>query len=66
MSQIILFSDKEGEDHKDEHEATMSQVEEKVVLGLSKTELTDINGQGIEGKLLKIVKTEVEKSFADT
>ena len=34
VSQRILFSDKEEEDHKDEDEATVSQVEEEAVLGL--------------------------------
>ena len=41
-------------------------MEDETVLGLSKTELTDRSGQGIEGQLLKIVKTETEKSFVDT
>ena len=45
VSQRNLFSDKEEEDHKDEDGATVSQVEEEAVLGLSKTELTDRSGQ---------------------
>ena len=44
----------------------MSQVENETVLGLSKTTLTDKSGQGIEGKLLNIFKTETEKIFVDT
>ena len=44
----------------------MSQVEEEAVLGLNKTELTDISGQGTEGQLLKIVKIEPQESFSDT
>ena len=59
VSQRILFSDKEEGNHKDEDEATVSQMEEKTVLGLRKNELNDRNGQRTEGKLLKIVKTEV-------
>ena len=43
VSQIILFSDKEEGNHKDEDEATVSQIEDQTVLGLSKTELTDRN-----------------------
>ena len=46
-------------DQKEESEATVSQFEDETVLGLRKTELTDRNGQRIEGKLLKIVKTEL-------
>ena len=37
----------------------MSQIGDETILGLRNTELTDRNGQRIEGKLLKIVKTEV-------
>ena len=66
MSQKTLVSDKKEEIHKGESEATVSQIEDETVLGLRKTGLTDRNGQIIEGKLLNIVKTETEKSFADT
>ena len=44
----------------------MSQIGDETILGLRKTEVTNRSGQGIEGKLLKIVKTELEESFADT
>ena len=63
VSQRILFSDKEEEDHKDEDEATVSQVEEEAVLGLSKTELIDISGQGIEGQLLKMSRQSQRSVF---
>ena len=66
VSQKKLISNKEEGNHKDEDEATMSQMEEEIVLGLRRTELTDRNNQRIEEQLLKSVKTEVEKSFADT
>ena len=66
VSQRILFSDNEEEYHKDEDEAAVSQGEEEVALGLSKTELTDKSGQEIERQLVKIVKTDPEESFADT
>ena len=60
MSQKTLVSDqKDQESHKEESEATMSQIGDEIVLGLRKTELTDRSGQRIEGKLLKIVKIEV-------
>ena len=59
MSQKTLVSDQKEESHKEESEATVSQFGDETVLGLRKTELTDRSGQRIEGKLLKIVKTEV-------
>ena len=48
VSRIILFSDMEEGNHKDEDEAIVSQVEEEAALGLSKTELTNRSGQRIE------------------
>ena len=66
MSQRILFSDKEEGNHKDENEATVPQIGDEIVLGLRNTKVTNRNGQRVEGKLLKIVKIEAEKSFADT
>ena len=59
VSHKTLVSDQKEGNHKDEDEATVSQIEDETVLGLRKTELTDRNGQRIEGKLLKIVKTQV-------
>ena len=52
-----FISDQKEESHKEESEATVSQIEDETVLGLRRIELTDRNGQIIEGKLLKIVKT---------
>ena len=66
VSQKNLVSDQKEEIHKEKSEANVSQIGDETVLGLSKTELTDRNGQRIEGKLLKIVKTEIHKSFANT
>ena len=63
MSHKNLVSDQKEEIHKEESEATVSQIGDETVLRLRKTELIDRNGQRIEGKLLKIVKTEAEKSF---
>ena len=59
MSHKTLVSDHKEESHKEESEATMSQIGDETILGLRKTELTDRNGQRIEWKLLKIVQTEV-------
>ena len=66
VSQKTLVSDQKEEIHKEESEATVSQIGDETVSGLSKIELTDINGQRIEGKLLNIVKIETQKSFIDT
>ena len=59
VSQKTLISDQKEEIHKEESEATVSQIGDETVLGLRKTELIDRNGQIITGKLLKIVNTEV-------
>ena len=66
VSQIILFSNKEEGNHKDEDEATVSQIGDEIVLGLRNTKVTNRNDQRVEGQLLKIVKIETEKIFADT
>ena len=49
MSQKTLVSDQKEKSHKEESEATLSQIEDETVLGLRKTKLTDRNGQIIEG-----------------
>ena len=48
VSQKNLVSDQKEEIHKEESEATVSQIGDETVLGLRKTELIDINGQRIE------------------
>ena len=49
MSQKTLVSDQKEASHKEESEATVSQIGDETVLRLSKTELTNRNGRIIEG-----------------
>jgi len=49
-------SDKEKDSNEEEDGTDMSHIEEKIVAGLNKAELTTRLSQGDEGQLLKVVK----------